>query len=370
MKKLYPMIALLMISTALTAQTRRLIKATTSGNWNSAATWTTVGVPTTPGDNDSVVIAPGVTVTVVGNGNSFTMINSVLDIFGTLIFNEASNANKTNELNFSTTTSNIAVPVIRLGNASSSIAKGLTGNGSGQISVIVNGQSAQTQLKYSTKGIAGVPVGQSGGPTITGPAFAQNTFNQEPRYFTNGSNAALPITLALFKAAVNDNNNVILNWTIAQKINAKSFAVEKSSNGSSWQQIGTMAINETDNKYAYTDAAAGDVNYYRLRMIDLDGKTTYSEILVVRLKNLTSNISLFPNPASHNVNITVGRDLSQQSFTINLFNHFGQLVAQRRIAGGTSVLSFDVSNYIAGNYSMDILFSGGTRETHKLLIVK
>ena len=142
MKKLYPMIALLMISTALTAQTRRLIKATTSGNWNSAATWTTVGVPTTPGDNDSVVIAPGVTVTVVGNGNSFTLVNSVLDIFGTLIFNEASNANKTNELNFSTTTSNIAVPVIRLGNASSSIAKGLTGNGSGQISVIVNGQSA------------------------------------------------------------------------------------------------------------------------------------------------------------------------------------------------------------------------------------
>jgi len=369
MKKLYPMIALLMISIALNAQNKRLIKATTSGNWNSAATWTTIGSPVTPGDNDSVVIAPGITVTIVGNGSTITMTNSVLDIFGTLSINEPSSASKTNDLNFSTAT-NLPIAVIRLADASSSIVKGTSGNGSGQISVIVNGQSAQTQLKYSTKGIAGVPVGQSGGPTITGPAFAQNTFNQQPLYFTTGSNAALPITLALFKAAVNDNNNVILNWTIAQKINAKSFAVEKSTNGSSWLQIGTMAISETDNKYAYTDAAAGDVNYYRLRMIDLDGKTTYSEILVVRLKNLTSNISLFPNPASHNVNITVGRDLSQQSFTINLFNHFGQLVAQRRIAGGTSVLSFDVSNYIAGNYSMDILFSGGTRETHKLLIVK
>jgi len=370
MKKLYPMIALLMISTALTAQTRRLIKATTSGNWNAASTWTTVGLPTTPTDNDSVVIASGITVRIVGNGSTISLTNSILDIFGTLLFDEPSGATKINELDFSTTTTNIAVPVIRLGDASSSIAKGIAGNGSGQINVIVNGDVAKTQLKYSTRTVSGVPVGQTAGPTVTGPAFAQNTFNQQPMYFTTGSNAALPITLALFKAAVSDNNNVVLNWTIAQKINAKSFAVEKSSNGSSWQQIGTMAINETDNKYAYTDAAAGDVNYYRLRMIDIDGKTTYSEILVVRLKNLTSNISLFPNPASHNVNITVGRDLSQQSFTINLFNHFGQLVAQRRIAGGTSVLSFDVSNYIAGNYSMDILFSGGTRETHKLLIVK
>ncbi|MEO5681235.1 MAG: T9SS type A sorting domain-containing protein [Chitinophagaceae bacterium] len=369
MRKLYSMIALLALTCTVNAQ-KRLIKATTSGNWTSAATWTTTGSPGTPTNNDSIVIAAGVTVTVTtaGGGNTILVQNAVLDVFGTLVMNEPT-GNSTNNLNISTTTSNIALPVIRVAD-NASISKGVDGNGSGRINVIVNG--ANTQLKYSTEPVAGVLAGQTAGPVVTGPAFAQNTYNQQPMYFTTGSNASLPVKISVFKAATSD-KNVILSWVSQQEINTQQFVVEKSSNGSAWQPAGIVAAHGFSGipiSYQFTDEAASAINYYRLKMVDYDGKSSYSGTLVVRLKNTNVNVSVFPNPAVNTVNISVGQNLAQQGFTVRLLNQNGQLLVSRKIAEGSSVLSFDVSSFKTGNYTLDMLFAGGTREIHKLAIVK
>lgn len=366
MKKLYPAIVLLCLALSANAQ-RRLIKATSSGNWTTANTWTTTGSPSTPTDNDSIVIASGVEVKInSGNGGiAITLQDIILDIFGTLTFDEPNPA-RINELDIRSTSTNIATPLVRIA-PDGKIQRGVIGsNGRGEINVI---KGTDQQLKYSTKPSVTPIAGQNVGPTISGPANAQNTVNQQPMYFSTGSSAALPVTFALFRAAVNQ-NNVQLNWTIGQQVNAKNFLVERSSNGTGWEQVGSLVVSAISNQYQYTDATNNDVNYYRLKIVDLDGKIAYSDILVVRLKGLLANVSLAPNPTTNNVNISIGHNVSQQSFIINVFNHGGQLVARRTISSGTSVLSFDVSNYKAGIYTLDIVFAGGVRESHKLSVVK
>ncbi|HTL09409.1 MAG TPA: hypothetical protein VL307_14160, partial [Chitinophagaceae bacterium] len=227
MTKIYSILALLVLASTSFGQARRLVKASSSGNWDVAGTWTTTGLPATPLNNDSIVIPAGITVTVAGtNGVNFALSNSIIDIFGTLVFNTPNGTTKKNDISISTTTT-APVYVVRIASTGSIIA-GSGGNGSGNLNVLVNGGTSQ--IKYSTAGVAGVPVGQSAGPTIVGPAFAQNTaLPTNPAYFTTGSAAALPVSISLFKAAL-AGNSVTLNWTSLQEINSSAYIVEKSDN--------------------------------------------------------------------------------------------------------------------------------------------
>jgi len=370
MTKFYSTIVLLVLAVTAFGQSRRLIKATTSGSWTSAATWTTSGGSPTPTSNDSIVIASGVTVTYgVSGGSAITLQDVIVDIFGSLVFTQPTAASKTNDLNIRTNSSN-PVAIVRLATGAS-ITKAVGGNGTGNIFAYVN-SAISNQLKYSTGSVGSVPAGQSAGPTINGPAFAQNTLNN-PQYFTTGSNAALPLTLTMFKAAVNG-NNVVLNWTSQQEINTQSFIIERSTNGSSWAPVGTVPAKGNASgvatNYQFEDNNAPAISYYRIRIVDVDGKTTFTGTLVTRLKSSDINVSVFPNPAVNSVNISIGNNLSQQGFTINVLNHMGQLVARRQIGAGTSVVSFDLTNYQTGTYTFDMHFTGGTREAHKLVVTK
>ncbi|HTE13122.1 MAG TPA: T9SS type A sorting domain-containing protein [Chitinophagaceae bacterium] len=369
MRKFYSVITVMLALTISATAQKRLIKATASGNWTSASTWTTIGSPT-PTDNDSIVIQTGISVTIgTSGGSTINLQNVIVDIFGALVFDKPNGASKSNDLNITTATTN-PIPVVRLASGAS-ISASSGGNGKGNIYVIVNGTT--TQVKYSTASVSGVLAGQTAGPIVTGPAFAQNTASQ-PQYFTTGANASLPVSISVFKAAISD-NNVTLNWTSLQEINTQSFVIEKSTNGSNWQQIGSLpaaGFSGVATKYQFVDGAAATINYYRLKTVDLDGKFNYSNTLVIRSKNTAVNVSVFPNPAVNSVNITISHSLAQQGLTINLLNHNGQLMTRRQIADGsnTNTLSLDLSNYKTGTYTLDILFSGGTREAHKLTIVK
>lgn len=370
MTKIYSTIALVLLTVSAFSQSRRLIKATTSGNWNAATTWTTTGSPTTPSANDSIVIAAGVNVTLI---SSATVTNSVLDIFGTLTINEANGASQSIDLNMTTNTT-LPVVVIRIA-GSGSIVKGIDRNGVGQINVVVNGNAAQTQLKYSTQPPASetAPAGQANGPVINGPAFAQNVGPAgNPKYFTTGSAAALPVSIGLFKATA-ATSGVTLNWTSLQEINAQLYIIEKSGNGTNWQEIGSVPANGFSGvatNYQFSDSKATEVNFYRIKVIDNDGKYKYTNTLTVRTLNKDINVSIFPNPAVNSVNISIGQQLAKQGFTVHVMNHNGQLISRRQVVEGTSALSFDVSTFKTGTYTFDIQFTGGTRESHKLVIVK
>lgn len=96
----------------------------------------------------------------------------------------------------------------------------------------------------------------------------------------------LPIELLYWDAKKVD-EVVKMGWSTASEINNEYFAVERSTNGKGFYQLGIVdgAGNSTTQKdYSYTDYIPYEQNYYRLAQHDYDGKIQLSEIRYVNMK--------------------------------------------------------------------------------------
>jgi hypothetical protein len=115
----------------------------------------------------------------------------------------------------------------------------------------------------------------------------------------------LPLRLLSFTASKNTNGNILV-WETTNEINSKSFTVERSYNGNDFMNIGNAkAIGNGNNNYNFIDADKFDgVVYYRLKIIDNDGKFTNSNI--VKLTNLDFQVStIYPNPTKDNATLQI-----------------------------------------------------------------
>src|SRR5262249_959112 len=98
----------------------------------------------------------------------------------------------------------------------------------------------------------------------------------------------LPITLLDFSGAVNG-KDVQLKWSSGYEINSKNFVVQRSTDGTHFINVGTVATNNTMQKssYQFTDVNAvqnGNTKlYYRLQMNDKDGQQAYSKIIAINI---------------------------------------------------------------------------------------
>jgi hypothetical protein len=76
-----------------------------------------------------------------------------------------------------------------------------------------------------------------------------------------------------------------LQWVTSQEINARSFEVQRSTNGHIFTTIATVQAvgsSERNMTYTYTDRpGSARLHFYRVKMIDQDANATYSQIIPV-----------------------------------------------------------------------------------------
>jgi len=101
------------------------------------------------------------------------------------------------------------------------------------------------------------------------------------------------------------NNDGLLKWQTTDEINTSSFNVEHSIDGQHFSAAGTVgAVNSAGvHEYQFVHSNIGEgYHYYRLKMIDIDGSFTYSDIKKIKV---TAGITLeaFPNPARNFVTV-------------------------------------------------------------------
>ena len=121
-----------------------------------------------------------------------------------------------------------------------------------------------------------------------------------------------------------------LKWAVKEEINVSEYIIERSSKQTTgFQAIGNVnaKANGANNYYQFIDSRPeGGANYYRLKVVDKDGKITYSNTIVLNWSG--SKISLYPNPARDMVNINIsGRQA--QDIKIQLFSLSGQLLQEK-----------------------------------------
>lgn len=175
----------------------------------------------------------------------------------------------------------------------------------------------------------------------------------------NAVEAALPVELTSFEGEVMDHYNMI-KWETASEENTEMHVIERSSNGqTNWKAIGelTAAGNSFDSQqYRIRDMNPIAQGYYRLKSVDFDGYTDYSDIIMLERKiDRFEVLAVAPNPASTVVNIQVQVPESGQH-TIRVSNTIGQTLylEQLTLDAGIYSKAVDVSDFTNGIYIISI----------------
>ena len=176
------------------------------------------------------------------------------------------------------------------------------------------------------------------------------------------NNIVLPLKLLSFKGKKQD-GSILLNWVTANELQVNRFEIERSNDGSAYQKAGTVLASGTGsaNKYySFTDVAPFvKDNYYRLKMIDNDGKFTYSNVLAFHgdepVTMYIDNIK--PNPFSDMLTATV---VVQQAgeLRIQLMDMTGRIAMSMNYtakAGDNSIVLNNLAHLTAGVYFIKII---------------
>ena len=128
----------------------------------------------------------------------------------------------------------------------------------------------------------------------TGGAINYTVYTQINPWSTgvSGSKSPLPVELIAFDAT-KESNYVQLDWVTASELNNDYFEILKSDNGVHFESIGRVSgvgTSQQSNRYSFTDFDKKSSNYYKLKQVDYDGISTYSE--VIHVESLDSDIKV------------------------------------------------------------------------------
>jgi hypothetical protein len=167
-----------------------------------------------------------------------------------------------------------------------------------------------------------------------------------------------PVTLTSFGAR-HKGDGVSIDWTTSQELNNNYFQVERSSDGNTrWSVIATVVgagISQVLRNYNSYDATPlSGVNYYRLRQVDNDGKSTFSNTVAVKMDLQKMAVSVLANPFYSSLSVNFVSSTSQM-VTARLVDITGKQVALEKwsLENGTNKKQF--SNISALQHGMYIL---------------
>lgn len=172
----------------------------------------------------------------------------------------------------------------------------------------------------------------------------------------------LPATgLNLF--AIRTGTSVSLDWKTISEINSNYFEIERSTDGRNYTKIGTnvkaTGNSNAEKQYKSADdvmALSGeDAVYYRIKLLDVDGKIAYSNVAVVKLA-ANGNIKVTPNPFASQITISVSVEQNTQ-LGIRLMDISGRTVlnsSQKLSAGMPQVTLYNLANLTRGMYLVEV----------------
>ncbi len=173
-------------------------------------------------------------------------------------------------------------------------------------------------------------------------------------YGVDLTSTSLPLDLLTFDASIQGKGR-LLSWTTADEKNVSHFEVQRSANpASGFAAIGKVTAKNSSSTYTYTDIEGvnEDVIYYRLNMVDLDGKSRYGNVAAVKYNSVGKGIAVYPNPASNLLTISNAENV--QNATVRIINSNGKTVLNNANRSGRK-LNVDISSLPAGTYFVQLL---------------
>ncbi len=176
----------------------------------------------------------------------------------------------------------------------------------------------------------------------------------------------LPLKLISFNGLAHQ-NNVQLSWTAVNDIAGSSFNVAYSLDGTNFISATNIAANGSA-RYAYQHANTANIIFYRITMVDADGKITYSNILRVNKDN-DKEIFIFPNPANSAITISIPKVFINKKQRISILSVDGKELYVIPSGGFGSSVTITINHLPAGSYFVK-LSTDDTSSMKKFTVIK
>jgi hypothetical protein len=167
--------------------------------------------------------------------------------------------------------------------------------------------------------------------------------------------APLPVELSELTAKEKGASNLV-QWTTESELNSQYHIVERSGDGiENWTEVGRkLAAGTTQVKQHYylDDERPLPMSYYRLKLVDFDGKFEYSKVVSVERRASGFGVAnMFPMPTSDKVTLQVNLP-EFTNLTVSLTDVNGRLLqfSDMELEKGTSDVQVDLSRFAAGTY--------------------
>ena len=188
----------------------------------------------------------------------------------------------------------------------------------------------------------------------------------------------LPVKLLSFSGSY-QNKSSLLNWEVAQEISFDHYEIERSSNGYDFAKIGTqqaLGTNEGNRQYQYSDdlsSASENIFYYRLKMVDIDGKSKYSNVIMIRRDQQRINgISIAPNPITNGMATVRLSASGTGTVELRVVDLAGKVVLRQQnqvYEGNNSISLNNLSRLMPGIYTLQMI-DGETVMNSKFSLLK
>ena len=169
----------------------------------------------------------------------------------------------------------------------------------------------------------------------------------------------LPITLTEFIAVLNNDKTVQVNWATSEEINSDYFGVERSADGAKWQAIGNVKAKGSSSitvNYSFNDKTPlSSLNYYRLKMVDLDSKFHYSRVATIQIDGKPASLVVYNNPFTDQIRFKVNLGASD-ILDIRITDMFGSTYAHRSVnaQSGDNYINLAPTGLSRGMYILNI----------------
>lgn len=182
----------------------------------------------------------------------------------------------------------------------------------------------------------------------------------------------LPVTIFGLEAKSQE-SSVRLSWNVSENIDGEKFIIQRTSDPSTTQpdSIGVVRLHDAnDASYQFDDVSPSPgINYYRLKIVDLDGSFAYSRYVKVDY-SILQDITIFPQPAAGSVNIAFKSQFENPVGEIQVINLLGQKISTipMTVRKGYNEFKLTTKNYPPGMYEVRF-FVNSQISTKKMLIL-
>lgn len=184
----------------------------------------------------------------------------------------------------------------------------------------------------------------------------------------SGAPCSLPVELTSFNAE-KEYESAALTWETASEINSGYFEIERSHDGRDFFAIGHVEAQgyslERQSYEFWDDAPDWGTNYYRLRIVDLDGTFEYSEVRELTFGTSKSEINIFPTLVHDHIKVQLESTDNTDLF-IEVYDLMGRPVISQQIQGDIQLSEINLSNLSRGTYFVK-LFGNGVDYSTKII---